>query len=392
MGSFVHLHVHSEFSLLDGLARLPELCQYAARESGMEALALTDHGQMYGTIKFSRAARQAGIKPIYGCEVYQAPRAACISDDGQARSPRLPPRCCWPRIMTGYQNLLQAGHRAPTWRGSTTSRASTRSCWPKHAEGLICLSACISGEVPALAGRGPARRGAPARWAGSKSCLAPSATTWSCSATQGVPELDAHQPATRRGWRSELGLRCVATNDVHYVRQRRCRRPGAVAGHPDQHHTGRPEPHAHGQRRTITWPRPTRWPRCCPSIPRRWRTPLRHRRTLQRGPGVHQAITCPSSTVPAAYTAESYLRTLCEEGLRSALPRAHARDPRSAWSTSWASSTRWALTTISSSTTTWCTGPSTRPRCWWGPGAARAPAAWWPMRWASPTWSRSAWA
>ena len=60
MSSFVHLHVHSEFSLLDGLARLPDLCQ-RAKELGMPALALTDHGQMYGTIKFHRAATKAGI-------------------------------------------------------------------------------------------------------------------------------------------------------------------------------------------------------------------------------------------------------------------------------------------------------------------------------------------
>ena len=90
MSSFVHLHVHSEFSLLDGLARLPDLCRRAA-ESGMEALALTDHGSMYGTIKFSHAANAAGIKPIYGCEVYQA-----------ARRKRTAARftwCCWPKTM-----------------------------------------------------------------------------------------------------------------------------------------------------------------------------------------------------------------------------------------------------------------------------------------------------
>ena len=74
MGSFVHLHVHSEFSLLDGLARLPDLCR-RANELGMDSLALTDHGQMYGMIKFDHAAQEAGIKPIFGCEVYQAPPA-----------------------------------------------------------------------------------------------------------------------------------------------------------------------------------------------------------------------------------------------------------------------------------------------------------------------------
>ena len=72
-GDFVHLHVHSEFSLLDGLSRIGEMTQRVA-DQGMKALALTDHGSMYGVIPFYAAAKQAGIKPIIGIEAYVAPR------------------------------------------------------------------------------------------------------------------------------------------------------------------------------------------------------------------------------------------------------------------------------------------------------------------------------
>ena len=72
-GDFVHLHVHSEFSLLDGLSRIPEMTQRVA-DQGMPALALTDHGSMYGVIPFHAAAKKAGIKPIIGIEAYVAPR------------------------------------------------------------------------------------------------------------------------------------------------------------------------------------------------------------------------------------------------------------------------------------------------------------------------------
>ena len=71
--SFVHLHVHSEYSLLDGACRIPQLVR-AAKELGQEAVAITDHGVMYGIIDFYKAAKKEGIKPILGCEVYVAPR------------------------------------------------------------------------------------------------------------------------------------------------------------------------------------------------------------------------------------------------------------------------------------------------------------------------------
>jgi DNA polymerase-3 subunit alpha len=146
VGSFVHLHVHSEFSLLDGLARLPDLCR-RARELGMESLALTDHGQMYGMIRFHHAAQAAGIKPIFGCEVYQARRRL---DQKEARlDTKSYHLILLAANATGYQNLMKlvtvANLEGFYYRPRIDSELLSR-----HSEGLICLSGCISGLVASL--------------------------------------------------------------------------------------------------------------------------------------------------------------------------------------------------------------------------------------------------
>ncbi|MBC7238219.1 MAG: PHP domain-containing protein, partial [Chloroflexi bacterium] len=150
MPPFVHLHVHSEYSLLDGLARLPDLCK-SAKEAGMEAIALTDHGQMYGTIKFLRAAQEAGIKPIYGCEVYQAPRRMTQRDP--SRDSKAYHLILLAKNMVGYKNLLKLVTRA-NLEGFYYRPRVDRDLLAEHAEGLICLSACVSGQVPSLIAEG----------------------------------------------------------------------------------------------------------------------------------------------------------------------------------------------------------------------------------------------
>ncbi|MGQ9668523.1 MAG: PHP domain-containing protein, partial [Anaerolineae bacterium] len=100
----MHLHVHTEFSLLDGLARTRDLCRRAA-ELGMPAIAMTDHGNMYATIQFYRDAREAGIKPIIGCEMYIAPRRMSDRDPNLDRRPFH--LVLLAENQTGYQNLLK---------------------------------------------------------------------------------------------------------------------------------------------------------------------------------------------------------------------------------------------------------------------------------------------
>src|SRR5439155_852807 len=101
--NFVHLHVHSEFSLLDGLSRIPEITQRAAAE-GMPALALTDHGAMYGAIPFYKAATAAGIKPIIGVETYVAPRRHTDKEPRLDANPYH--MILLARNRTGYRNLM----------------------------------------------------------------------------------------------------------------------------------------------------------------------------------------------------------------------------------------------------------------------------------------------
>jgi len=213
VSSFTHLHVHSEFSLLDGLARLSDLCTYA-QQSGMTALALTDHGQMYGMIKFQRAASRAGIKPIYGVEAYQAPRRLDQRDsqlDSKAFHLVL-----LAKNLTGYQNLLKLDTIA-NLQGFYYRPRIDKETLAQHADGLICLSGCISGEVPSLVANGQIDKARQTvGWF--KEILGRDNYFLELQRHAGVPDLEKVNPQLVR-FAKEFGLRCVATNDVHYVRQ-----------------------------------------------------------------------------------------------------------------------------------------------------------------------------
>ena len=143
---FVHLHVHSEFSILDSSCKIPALIK-RARECGMEAIALTDHGVMSGIIKFYRQAVRQGIKPILGCEIYVAP------GDRRDRSVQNGQRYFHLVLLaennTGYRNLLRIVSRSHTEGFYYRPRADFELL-QAHAEGLIALSACESGEIPRL--------------------------------------------------------------------------------------------------------------------------------------------------------------------------------------------------------------------------------------------------
>jgi DNA polymerase-3 subunit alpha len=100
---FVHLHAHSEFSLLDGMSRVEDLVK-RTKELGMKAVALTDHGNMYAAVKFYLNAREHGIKPILGCEVYLAPRSRFDKETREDRSPSH--LTLLAKDMDGYRNLI----------------------------------------------------------------------------------------------------------------------------------------------------------------------------------------------------------------------------------------------------------------------------------------------
>ena len=107
---FTHLHIHTEYSLLDGMCRIPQLVA-RAKELGMDALAITDHGAMYGVLQFYSAAREAGIKPIIGCEVYLASDSRFGRSPGDKLNYHL---VLLAKNRTGYQNLGAPGSRAPS--------------------------------------------------------------------------------------------------------------------------------------------------------------------------------------------------------------------------------------------------------------------------------------
>ena len=142
--AFTHLHVHSEYSLLDGACRIKEIAQSAV-DLGQTALAITDHGVMYGAVDFYRACKSAGIKPIIGCEVYVAPRSRFDKTYELDRDYYHMILLC--ENNTGYQNLIKLVSLGFT-EGFYKKPRIDDELLKKHSEGLICLSACLAGEIP----------------------------------------------------------------------------------------------------------------------------------------------------------------------------------------------------------------------------------------------------
>ena len=142
--AFVHLHVHSEYSLLDGACRINNLVSTAA-EMGQTAVAVTDHGVMYGSVDFYKAAKSCGIKPIIGCEVYVAKRTRFDKvHELDAEYYHLVLLC---KNNTGYQNLIAMVSKAWT-EGFYSKPRVDYEILEKYSEGLIALSACLAGEIP----------------------------------------------------------------------------------------------------------------------------------------------------------------------------------------------------------------------------------------------------
>ncbi|MGB9876505.1 MAG: DNA polymerase III subunit alpha [bacterium] len=141
---FVHLHTHSEYSLLDGMCRIDELVDYAD-QLGMPALALTDHGVLYGAIPFYLKCKEKGIKPIIGCEMYVAPRRA-TDKEGQVDA-SLTHLILLAKNYKGYKNLLKLVSFANT-EGFYYKPRIDKEILAKHSEGLIALTSCLVGEIP----------------------------------------------------------------------------------------------------------------------------------------------------------------------------------------------------------------------------------------------------
>ena len=148
--AFVHLHVHTEYSLLDGACRVKQLAK-RAKELGQQAVAVTDHGVMYGAVEFYRACKAEGVKPIIGCEVYVAPRSMSSKEHGVDNNYSHLILLC--KNETGYRNLCYMVSAAFT-EGFYIKPRIDWELLHRHSEGLICLSGCLAGAIAQLVVRG----------------------------------------------------------------------------------------------------------------------------------------------------------------------------------------------------------------------------------------------
>ncbi len=209
--SFTHLHVHTEYSMLDGISRIPELVTRTG-ELGMDSLAITDHGTFYGVVDFYSACRDAGIKPIIGCEVYVAHN----SRHEKSPSERSPAHLVLlARDNTGYRNLMQLVTKAHV-EGFYNRPRVDKALLEEYGSGLVCLSGCPSAEVPRLLADG--RYDDAVRAAGWYRELFGDGYFLEIQRHQHVPQLDEINEGLLR-MAQEQNWPLVATNDAHYVHQ-----------------------------------------------------------------------------------------------------------------------------------------------------------------------------
>lgn len=208
--AFVHLHVHTEYSLLDGACRIGALMQ-RVKELGQDAVAITDHGVMYGVIDFYKAAKAAGVKPIIGCEVYVAPRRMCDRVHGVDNEAQHLVLLC--KDETGYRNLSYMVSQAFVSGFYGKPRVDVELL-RRHSEGLIALSACLAGAIPRalLADDYPAAK----KTALELSEILGENNFYLELQDHGIPEQNQVNQGVLRLAR-ETGLPLVATNDAHYL-------------------------------------------------------------------------------------------------------------------------------------------------------------------------------
>ncbi len=214
MAKFVHLHNHSEYSLLDGLQKTKDMVEYV-KELGMEALAITDHGNMYGTIKFYKACKEAGIKPIIGCEIYITKRALTDKEAGQDKDYNHLILLAENEI--GYKNLMKIVTIA-NLEGYYYKPRTDLALLEKYHEGLICLSACVNGYVSEPLMRRNDEATAEKRAIKLSEIFGPGNFYLEIQKHLNVPPQDGvNQQLIKLS--KKLGLPLVATNDNHYTRK-----------------------------------------------------------------------------------------------------------------------------------------------------------------------------
>ncbi len=303
---FVHLHVHTEYSVLDGFARIEPLCQKAA-ELGMPALAITDHGVLYGAIDFYNTCRAHHLRPIIGSEVYVALDRRTRRDPSDKRQYHL---VLLARNTTGYRNLVQLTTAAHL-EGFYYKPRIDHSLLEAHQEGLIALSACGSGE-PVRRIREGDRQGARAAAAWYRDLFGPDGYYLELQRHSNMPELkELNEELARLG--KELGIPLVVTNDLHYIAPEDaeahdillCLQTNKTRNDPDR--LRMPDKSFYLKSPAEMW-------ELFPDHPEALENTLR----IAEMCDLHLEfgrVELPDFPLPAGHTPESYLRQLCEEGL-----------------------------------------------------------------------------
>lgn len=210
--AFTHLHVHTEYSLLDGAARIKELVA-SAKELGMDSLAITDHGVMFGVVDFWRECKKQGIRPIIGCEIYTAARTR--HDKDPVKDKRQAHLVLLAKNNTGYHNLVKIVSRGFT-EGFYYKPRVDKEVLREYSEGIICLSACLAGDIQQHLLRGD--------YEGAKKEALEYLEIFGDGnyylelQDQGLEEEPRILPDMIR-LHEETGIPLVATNDVHYIKR-----------------------------------------------------------------------------------------------------------------------------------------------------------------------------
>ncbi len=208
--AFAHLHVHSEFSLLDGACRIKNLVS-RVKESGMASVAITDHGVMYGVIDFWRECKRQGVHPVIGSEVYVAPRSRFDKTPELDRNYYHLVLLC--KNNKGYENLTKLVSLGFT-DGFYVKPRVDKEILNKYSEGLICLSACLAGEVPQRLLSGDYKGAVEA--AKEYQSIFGKENYYIEIQNHGIPEQERILPLLVK-LADEIGAQTVATNDCHYI-------------------------------------------------------------------------------------------------------------------------------------------------------------------------------
>ena len=308
--TFVHLHNHTEYSLLDGAAKIENLVE-RARDYGMPACAITDHGVMYGAISFYEKCKEAGVKPIIGCEVY-------VCNDHKERAGRKGDSACHLVLLAenaqGYSNLchlVSLGFLEGFYYKPRVDKALLH----QYHEGLICLSACIAGEIPELILNGQSAQ--------AKELTIEYRDIFGADnffielQSHGLREEERVMPELVRIAR-ELDIPMVVTNDIHYVDAEDsamhdillCIQTGKLRSDENRMRFANDQFYLKTEQEMA---------KLFPNIPEAMANTVKiaERCNVEFKFG---ELYMPNYEVPAGYNLQSYLRYLCEEGLKRNYP------------------------------------------------------------------------